>query len=174
MADFAWLHLLTASPGGPSAGGAGFGRIACDLSTFVRRDVGLSELADAQGMRRFREQFPDLLMLVLTVHKDDPRTVAELCSAACDYLLKKTPETPRPAPYPFPEATPPEQPIDQLTPHEVRMLKLLVDGHSYKTAAAALGVSRHTVSFHLRSVYEKLRVHSKSEAVSKALRDRLV
>ena len=56
----------------------------------------------------------------------------------------------------------------------MRLLKLLVDGHTYKTAATALGVSTHTVSFHLRSVYEKLQVHSKSEAVSKALRNRLV
>jgi DNA-binding NarL/FixJ family response regulator len=101
MPHFAWLHVLTASPSAPSAGTAGLGRIAFDLSTFVRRDVGLSKLADAQGMRRFRERFPDLLMLVLTVHTDDPRTVADLCSAACDYLLKKTPETPPPHPIRF-------------------------------------------------------------------------
>jgi DNA-binding CsgD family transcriptional regulator len=75
---------------------------------------------------------------------------------------------------PFPEIRPPEQTLDRLTPHEVRLLTLLAEGHSYKTAAAALGVSRHTVSFHLRSIYAKLQVHSKSEAVSKALRNRLL
>ena len=57
---------------------------------------------------------------------------------------------------------------------EQRLLKLLVEGHSYKTAAAALNVAVSTVAFHLRSIYEKLQVHSKSEAVAKALRDRLV
>jgi DNA-binding NarL/FixJ family response regulator len=67
-----------------------------------------------------------------------------------------------------------ERPDEDLTPHEVRILKLLVDGHNYKTASAALGVSVNTISFHVRRIYEKLHVHSKSEAVAKALRSNLV
>jgi DNA-binding CsgD family transcriptional regulator len=51
---------------------------------------------------------------------------------------------------------------------------LLVEGHNYKTAAAELGVSVNTISFHLKHIYEKLQVHSKSEAVAKALRNRLI
>jgi DNA-binding CsgD family transcriptional regulator len=74
----------------------------------------------------------------------------------------------------FREVRPPERADYALTPHETRLLKLFVEGHNYKTAAAELGVSVHTVSFHLRSIYEKLQVHSKSEAVAKALRNRLV
>ena len=54
------------------------------------------------------------------------------------------------------------------------VLKLLVEGHSYKTAAGALGVTVKTISFHLQHIYEKLHVHSKSEAVAKALRLRLI
>jgi DNA-binding CsgD family transcriptional regulator len=61
-----------------------------------------------------------------------------------------------------------------LTPHEVRLLRLIVEGHSYKTAAAALGSSVHTVAFHMKHVYAKLQVHSKSEAVAKALRHSIV
>jgi len=53
-------------------------------------------------------------------------------------------------------------------------LKLLVEGHNYKTAAFELNVSVNTISFHMKHIYEKLQVHSKSEAVAKALRDRLV
>src|SRR5437879_13825736 len=71
----------------------------------------------------------------------------------------------------FREFRPPTHAPHELTPHEVRLLKLLVDGHSYKSAATELSVTVHTVSFHLRHIYEKLQVHSKSEAVSKALRD---
>ena len=57
-----------------------------------------------------------------------------------------------------------------LTAHELRLLRLFVEGHNYKTAAAELGVTVHTISFHLRSIYEKLQGHSKSAAVAKALR----
>jgi DNA-binding CsgD family transcriptional regulator len=74
----------------------------------------------------------------------------------------------------FRDYRPPEKVEYNLTPHETRLLKLLVEGHSYKTAALELGVSVNTVSFHLKSIYEKLQVHSKSEAVAKALRNRLI
>jgi DNA-binding CsgD family transcriptional regulator len=61
-----------------------------------------------------------------------------------------------------------------LTPHEVRLLKLLVEGHSYKSAALELKVSVNTVAFYLKNVYDKLQVHSKSEAAAKALQNRLI
>jgi DNA-binding CsgD family transcriptional regulator len=61
-----------------------------------------------------------------------------------------------------------------LTPQETHLLKLLVEGHYKKTAAHALGISINTVSFHLKNIYEKLQVHSKTEAVAKALRERLI
>ena len=69
---------------------------------------------------------------------------------------------------------PPAHAAYRLTPHETRLLKLLVEGHNYKTAAAEMGVSGNTISFHLRQIYEKLQVHSKSEAITKALREGLV
>jgi DNA-binding CsgD family transcriptional regulator len=53
-------------------------------------------------------------------------------------------------------------------------LRLLVEGHHYQSAADGLGVSVNTIRFHLRSIYEKLQVHSKAQAVAKALRERLV
>ena len=74
----------------------------------------------------------------------------------------------------FREVRPPERVDYDLTPHELRLLKLLVEGHNYTTAAEELGVSYNTIKFHMRHIYEKLQVHSKSEAVAKALMDRLV
>ena len=136
-----------------------------------------------------------MLLLMLTIYDDDERIFDAMCAGATGYLrLKKTPparlleglkeavqggapmspEVARRVIALFREIGPPERADYDLTPHETRLLKLLVDGHNYKTAASELGVSVHTVSFHLRSIYEKLQVHSKSEAVAKALRNRLV
>ena len=74
----------------------------------------------------------------------------------------------------FREIRSPKHAEHQLTPHQTRLLKLLADGHNYKTAAAELGVTVDTIGFHLRHIYDKLQVHSKSEAVAKALRDRII
>jgi len=74
----------------------------------------------------------------------------------------------------FQKVRPEESPDQQLTPHEMRILKLFVDGHNYKTASVELNVSVNTISFHVRRIYEKLQVHSKSEAVAKALRHNLI
>jgi DNA-binding NarL/FixJ family response regulator len=74
----------------------------------------------------------------------------------------------------FREFRPPKKAEYNLTPHEARILKLLVEGHSYKTAAAELNSAVNTVSFHMRSIYRKLEVHSKSEAVVKAMRNGLI
>jgi DNA-binding NarL/FixJ family response regulator len=74
----------------------------------------------------------------------------------------------------FREFRPPERADYRLTPQETELLKLLVEGHYYKTAADRLGITTNTVSFHLKNIYQKLQVHSKTEAVAKALRDRLV
>src|SRR5262249_53056474 len=125
---------------------------------------------------------------------DDERIFEALCAGACGYLLKKTaparlleslkeavdggspmsPEIARRVVTLFRQFRPPDKADYQMTPHETRLLKLLIDGHNYKTAALELGVSVNTVSFHMRHIYEKLQVHSKSEAVSKALRDHLI
>jgi len=69
---------------------------------------------------------------------------------------------------------PPEHADYHLTPQETELLKLLVEGHYKKTAAREMKISINTVSFHLKNIYEKLQVHSKTEAVAKALRENLI
>ena len=157
-------------------------------------DIGLPGMSGIEGIAILKERYPDLLILMLTVYDDDERIFDAMCSGASGYLLKKTPparlldslrevanggapmspEVARRVVALFREIRPPERAEYELTPHETRLLKLLVQGHNYKTAAVELGVTVHTVSFHLRSIYEKLQVHSKSEAVAKALQNRLV
>ncbi|HEY6328895.1 MAG TPA: response regulator transcription factor, partial [Blastocatellia bacterium] len=147
-----------------------------------------------EGIRILKERFPDLTLLAFTVYNDDENIFDALCAGASGYLLKNTPparlldglrevvgggapmspEVARKVVKLFREFRPPAQATHHLTPQEMEIIKLLVEGHSYKTAAAELGISINTVSFHLRNVYTKLQVHSKSEAVSKALRDKIV
>jgi DNA-binding CsgD family transcriptional regulator len=67
----------------------------------------------------------------------------------------------------------PEEAVD-LTAHEVRILKLLASGENYKTSAKLLGVTVNTISYHVRSIYSKLHVHSRGDAVAKALRRGLI
>jgi DNA-binding NarL/FixJ family response regulator len=165
-----------------------------DLPDVVLCDIGLPGMSGIEGMRILKERFPNLLLLMLSVYDDDERIFDALCAGACGYLLKKTPplrlleslkeavmggspmspEVARRVIALFRDIRPPERADYELTPHETRLLKLLVEGHNYKTAAVELNVSVNTVSFHMRRIYEKLQVHSKSEAVAKALRDRLV
>jgi DNA-binding NarL/FixJ family response regulator len=157
-------------------------------------DIGLPGMSGIEGLRVLREKYPKIALLMLTVFDDDESIFAALCAGASGYLLKKTPpakllEGIREAAgggatmspeialrviQLFRDLRPPVNAPHELTPHEVRMLKLLVEGHSYKTAAAELGVSVSTVNFHIQNIYSKLQVHSKSEAVAKALQQRLL
>jgi DNA-binding NarL/FixJ family response regulator len=169
----------------------GLARVVPDV---VLTDLGLPGRSGIEGIRLLKARYPHVLFLVLTVFDDDARIFEALCAGACGYLLKKTPaarllesvrevvaggspmspEVARRVIELFRRVRPAESAEYALTPHETRLLKLIVEGHSYKSAAAALGVTVHTISFHMRSIYDKLQVHSKSEAVAKALRQGLI
>lgn len=169
-------------------------KIGHSLPDVVLSDIGLPGMDGIEGVRILKQRYPQLLVLMLSVYDDDDRIFDALCAGACGYLLKKTPparlieslreavgggapmspEVARRVITLFRDFRPPERADYQLTPHEMRLLKLLVEGHNYKTAAFELKVSVNTVSFHMRHIYEKLQVHSKSEAVAKALRHRLI
>jgi DNA-binding NarL/FixJ family response regulator len=169
-------------------------KIGFDLPDVVLVDIGLPGMSGIEGARLLKERYPDLTLLMLTVYDDDDRIFDALCAGATGYLLKKTPparlleslreaatggapmspEVARRVVKLFRHIRPPERADYKLTPHEMRLLKLLVEGHNYKTAAVELNVSFNTICFHIRHIYEKLQVHSKSEAVTKALRNRLI
>jgi DNA-binding NarL/FixJ family response regulator len=169
-------------------------RIPHQLPDVVLSDIGLPGMSGIQGVKILKERHPNLLLLMLTVYDDDDRIFDAICAGACGYLLKKTPparlldslkeavgggapmspEVARRVIALFREIRPPDRAHYELTPHETRLLKLFVEGHNYKTAATELRVSVNTVNFHVRSIYSKLQVHSRSEAVAKALLNRLV
>jgi DNA-binding NarL/FixJ family response regulator len=160
----------------------------------ILTDIGLPGMSGIDGIMALRERLPDVPILALTVYDSDDQVFRALCAGASGYLLKNipparlleslrevagggapmSPEVARRVLRMFRDFTPPVQASYRLTPQEHELLKLLVDGHHKKTAAAALGISVNTVSFHLKHIYEKLQVHSKTEAVAKALRERLI
>jgi DNA-binding NarL/FixJ family response regulator len=169
-------------------------KIGANLPDVVLADIGLPGMNGIEGVRLMKERYPSLTVLMLTVYEDDERIFAALCAGACGYLVKKTPparllesireaidggspmspEIARRVITLFRQIRPPDKADYHLTPHELRLLKLLVEGHNYKTAAAELDVTFNTVCFHIKHIYEKMQVHSKSEAVAKALRNRLI
>jgi DNA-binding NarL/FixJ family response regulator len=169
-------------------------KIGHSLPDFILLDIGLPGMSGIEGLKILKERYPEVLVMMNTVFDDDDRIFDALCAGACGYLLKKTPpaqlldsvkqavaggapmspEVARRVIRLFREISPPEKEDYHLTPHELRLLQLLSEGHRYKSAAAQLNVSAKTISFHLQKIYEKLHVHSKSEAVSKALRHRLI
>ena len=168
--------------------------IAREVPDVALVDIGLPGMSGTEGLRILKERYPQLRMLMLTVYDDDERIFSALCAGASGYLLKSTPPArlleslqevlaggaPMSPPVAsrvlalFREFHPAERAECDLSPHEKRLLGLLVEGHNLKTAAVELGVCRSTVAWHMRHIYEKLQVHSKSEAVAKAMRAGLI
>ena len=170
------------------------GAISSDPPDVILTDLGLPGMSGIEGIRILHEQMPDVPILALTVYENEDNIFNALCAGASGYLLKNTPparlldslrevvdggspmspEIARRVVHLFREFRPPERASYKLTPQELQLLKLVVDGHHYKTAAQHMGISTNTVSFHLKNIYNKLQVHSKTEAVAKALREHLV
>lgn len=160
----------------------------------ILTDVGLPGMDGVEGTRILRERFPQVPVLALTVYDDEDNVFNAICAGASGYLLKNTaparlleslrevvdggapmsPDVARRVVTVFREFRPPARASYHLTPQETELLKLMVEGHHYKTAASAMGISTNTISFHLKHIYEKLQVHSKTEAVAKALREHLI
>jgi DNA-binding NarL/FixJ family response regulator len=156
-------------------------------------DLGLPGMSGIDGVRLIRERSPATQALVLTVHDDDDHVFEAICAGASGYLLKDTPPARLVAAIqelgaggaPMSPSiaravvgmfrrVAPQRTGDGLSPRELEVLTLLAAGNSYKTAASELSVSIDTVRFHVRHIYDKLHVHSKSEAVMKAWKQGLL
>jgi DNA-binding NarL/FixJ family response regulator len=132
--------------------------------------------------------------VALTVYDNDDQVFKALCAGASGYLLKNTPparlleslrevvdggapmspEVARRVVRLFRDFRPPETASYHLTPQETQLVKLLIEGHYKKPPPTSWVFPTNTVSFHLKNIYQKLQVHSKTEAVAKALREHLV
>jgi len=163
----------------------------------VLMDVAMPEMDGITATRTLRAEMPDIKVIILTASEDDAKLFDAIKSGAQGYLLKNleaddffsmldrasrgepalTPnlarkllqEFARPA-----EASAGDDP-DALTDREREVLELMVEGvASNRKLAKRLGVSENTVKFHVRNILDKLRLHSRAEAVGYALRKKIV
>jgi len=153
-------------------------------------DVNMPRESGAEGVRRIREAHAGVAVLMLTAFSEEARIFESICNGAVGYLLKTitparlvmaiedaaaggspmSPEIARKVVALFQRTGPPEAGTAALTPQEARLLSLLARGSTYQAAGDQLHVSVNTVRNYVRSIYEKLHVHSKGAAVAKAFR----
>ena len=164
------------------------------LPDVLLMDIHLPGMSGSQAVSRVRDTCPSVAVLMLSVYEGEEQIFESLCNGAAGYLLKKTaptklleavrdvkeggspmsPEIARKVIRLFRELGPAPVPGHDLTPQEVRLLRLLAEGASYQAAADGLTISINTARNYVRSIYEKLHVNSKSAAVSKALKSRII
>ncbi|MDX1905526.1 MAG: response regulator transcription factor [Bacteroidia bacterium] len=192
--------LINGTPGYQVVGaypdaGALLVRIAACRPDVVLMDIEMPGTDGIEAVRLLKTQFPQIQVLMQTVFEDEDRVFAALCAGAGGYLLKNTPPArlleaiaevaaggapmspvvARKALEMFRRFAPQEVTVDyRLTPREGDVLSLLVQGLPYKLIADRLSITYETVRSHMKHIYEKLHVASTTEAVAKALREKLV
>jgi DNA-binding NarL/FixJ family response regulator len=161
----------------------------------VMMDINMPGLSGIEAVLMIKEKFPQVQILMQTVFEDNDKIFAAICAGASGYMLKKTapqkmleavretwlggaPMTPSVAVKVLQmfrsQSTSEKNEFIDLSEREKEILSLLVKGKSYKAVASECFISIDTVSTHVRHIYEKLHVHSKSEAVAKAIHQKLI
>jgi DNA-binding NarL/FixJ family response regulator len=161
----------------------------------VLMDINMPGISGIEAVHIIKEKFPGVQILMQTVFEDNDKIFAAICAGASGYMLKKT--TPQKMLEAVEETYQGGAPMSasvagkvmqmfrsqsnvvkhefiQLSEREKEILGLLVKAKSYKIIATECFISADTVSTHVRHIYDKLHVHSKSEAVAKAIRQKLV
>ncbi len=156
-------------------------------------DIDMPGMTGIEAVAKVRAVDKDIPILMLTVFDDNQHVFDAICAGASGYLLKKhisaklfsaieevmaggapmSPSIARMVLASMQQRAMPENPY-QLTPKEKEVLTSLSKGNSYKLIGAEFEISLDTVRSHIRKIYEKLHVHSQTEAVSKAINEKLV
>lgn len=160
-----------------------------DPPDVVLMDIGLPGMSGIEGIRKIKDQLQEIDILVLTVHDDSQTVFQALCAGASGYLLKNT--QPARLMEAIEEAHGGGAPMSsqiarlvvnsfithantELTRRETEVLAQLCQGKSYRMIAESLFISEETVRGHIKNIYKKLHVSSKSEAVAKAFKQKLI
>jgi DNA-binding NarL/FixJ family response regulator len=167
------------------------GRLLPDL---VLMDIDMPIANGLYGLKIIKEKYPKVNVLMLTVFEDNEYIFEAICSGAVGYMLKRTPpnklldaindamEGGAPMTSSIArkvlQMLPPQRKTTDssynLTERELEILNLLVKGNSYKMIADQSCISVDTVRSHIKKIYEKLHVHSQTEAVAKAIQNQIV
>lgn len=160
----------------------------------ILMDIELEGMSGIEGTALIHKEYPDIQIIMLTIHQDSDRVFEAICAGASGYLLKPSSidtlieaveevlaggspingQIARKLLRMFRGISPTPQADYGLTPRETEVLEKLVDGHTKKEIADLLFVSEHTINTHVRSIYDKLHVHSRAGAVAKAVREKLI
>lgn len=160
-----------------------------DPPDVVLMDLNLPGVSGVECVRRLKRIVPQVLILVVTVYEDSDKVFAALRAGAGGYLLKRTPPDQllaaiqdlhqggapmssliaREVVRSFHSLEPHAPDVDRLSPREEEILHLVAKGYHNKEVASQLGISPETVRVHLRNIYEKLHVNSRSQAVVRLL-----
>ncbi|MCL2168125.1 MAG: response regulator transcription factor [Lentimicrobiaceae bacterium] len=161
----------------------------------ILMDIDMPEMSGIEATLLVKKEFPDVNVMMFTVFEDKDKIFDALCAGASGYLLKKTPSSQiieaitelhnggspissgiarKVLEYFSKPEISQKSDAYQLSQREKEILKRLLLGDSYKMVANACCVSMGTVYSHINSIYKKLHVNSKSEAVIKVMQEKLV
>ena len=159
----------------------------------VLMDIDMPNVNGVEAVRHIRKIYEQMPIIMLTVFEDNENIFNAICAGASGYILKRsaTDEIPAAIRNVLTAGAPMTgivaRKVLQMVPgketkkeefnlsvHETTVLQLLVKGYSYKMIALELNVAIDTVRFHIKKIYDKLHVHSATEAVSKALKHKIV
>ena len=160
----------------------------------ILMDIDMPTINGVEAVKRIRKILPQLPVIMLTVFDDNENIFNAVCSGASGYILKRyasveiptairnvlsggapmTGSVARKVLQMVPVAKNSDAEKSALSEREKEILQHLVQGFSYKMIAAELNISLDTVRFHIKKTYDKLHVHSATEAVGRAIRDKLV
>ncbi len=167
-----------------------------DKPDVVLMDIQMPGVSGIEATRQIKQETPSIQILIQTIFEDNARIFSAICAGASGYILKDssperyiaaiietyeggspmTPSIARKVLTIFSQQNSEKQKEEyhELTATEIKTLECLVRGLSYKLIAAECQISFSTVNFHLKNIYRKLHVNSATEAVSKAIKEKLV
>jgi DNA-binding NarL/FixJ family response regulator len=167
--------------------------IEVNMPDVIMMDIDMPYINGIEASALVKSQFPEINILIVTVYEDKEKIFDALCAGATGYILKKSsvieiinaiseihaggaPMSASIARKVMDYFTKKDLPSNDyaLSAREKDILKCLMNGDSYKMVAANLFISSGTVRVHINNIYKKLHVNSKSEAVIKAINEKLI